>query len=177
MPRSSRHGKKWIKEKVSSLITAPSKILDVGCGQGTYRNLFSDVEHVNSCKWDAVEVWEPYIKRYSLTEKYDNVLLEDVRTLDWSKFHGYDIVFLGDILEHMTKEEAQHVVNEAIAHVKWVIISIPIVYLPQGADGGNQYEIHVKPDWSDAEVMESFPNIVEKHVEDIIGAYLLKGID
>ena len=55
------------------------------------------------------------------------------------------------------------------------MISIPIVYLPQGADHGNQYEIHVKPDWSDKEVLESFPNIVEHHVEGIIGVYLLKG--
>jgi hypothetical protein len=49
------------------------------------------------------------------------------------------------------------------------------VYLPQGADHGNQYEIHVKPDWSDEEVRESFPNIVEHHVEGIIGVYLLQG--
>jgi hypothetical protein len=40
-----------------------------------------------------------------------------------------------------------------------VVISIPIHHCPQGAWGGNPYEIHVKDDWTHQEVMESFPGI------------------
>jgi len=175
MARSSKNGKVWTKERVSQLITEPANILDIGCGQGTYKNLFLDNEKISSSNWVAVEVWEPYIRKYSLTEKYNKVINEDARTLQWSNIGEWDLIFMGDVLEHMTKEESQALVNTALEYTKWILISIPIVYLPQGADHGNQYEIHVKPDWSDKEVLESFPNIVEHHVEGIIGVYLLKG--
>lgn len=177
MARSSKNGKVWTKERVSALVKSPGNILDIGCGQGTYKNLFLDIEHINSSNWVAVEVWTPYIKKYSLEEKYNKVINEDARQLEWSNFQNFDVVFMGDVLEHMTKEDAQALVDSALKYVKWILISIPIVYLPQGADHGNEYEIHVKPDWSHQEVLESFPNIVESHTEGIIGVYLLKGIN
>jgi hypothetical protein len=175
MARSSKNGKVWTKERVSQLITGPVNILDIGCGQGTYKNLFLDNKIISSSNWVAVEVWEPYIRKYALTEKYNKVINEDARTLQWPNIGKWDLIFMGDVLEHMTKEESQALVSTALDYTKWILISIPIVYLPQGADHGNQYEIHVKPDWSDKEVLESFPNIVEHHVEGIIGVYLLKG--
>lgn len=175
MARSSKNGKNWTKEKVNLLIQSKSNILDIGCGQGTYKNLFLDNELISSCTWVAVEVWEPYIKKFNLTEKYNQIINQDARTLDWNNMQNWDLIFMGDVLEHMTKEEAQLLVNQALEHTKWILISIPIVYLPQGADHGNQYEIHVKPDWSNDEVLSSFSNIVEYHLEGIIGVYLLKG--
>jgi SAM-dependent methyltransferase len=175
MARSSKNGKAWTKERIAQLITEPANILDIGCGQGTYRNLFLDNESITGSNWVAVEVWEPYIRKYSLEEKYNRVINQDARQLPWHELGQWDLVFMGDVLEHMTKEESQALVDSALNHTKWILISIPIVYLPQGADHGNQYEIHVKPDWSDEEVRESFPNIVEHHVEGIIGVYLLKG--
>jgi SAM-dependent methyltransferase len=175
MARSSKNGKAWTKERIGQLVTQPANILDIGCGQGTYKNLFLDNETITASNWVAVEVWEPYIRKYALTEKYNQVINQDARTLPWPELGQWDLVFMGDVLEHMTKEESQVLVDSALNHTKWILISIPIVYLPQGADHGNQFEIHVKPDWSDEEVRESFPNIVEHHVEGIIGVYLLKG--
>jgi hypothetical protein len=49
-------------------------ILDIGCGQGTYKNLFLDNEKISAANWVAVEVWEPYIRKYSLAEKYNKVI-------------------------------------------------------------------------------------------------------
>jgi SAM-dependent methyltransferase len=175
MARSSKNGKAWTKQRITQLITQSANILDIGCGQGTYKNLFLDNEVITSSNWVAVEVWEPYIRKYALTEKYNQVINQDARHLSWPELGHWDLVFMGDVLEHMTKEESQTLVDSALNHTKWILISIPIVYLPQGADHGNQFEIHVKPDWSDEEVRESFPNIVEHQVEGIIGVYLLKG--
>jgi cyclopropane fatty-acyl-phospholipid synthase-like methyltransferase len=175
MPKSSPNGKKWTKEKIKKLITEKSNLLDIGCGRGTYKDLFKDVEVIANSNWVAVEVWEPYISQFNLTAKYNKILNEDARALDWKTLGNWDLVFMGDVLEHMTKEQAQELVDLALKHTKYILISIPIVYMPQGADGGNEYEIHVKPDWSDKEVLESFPNIVEHHKEGKIGVYLLKG--
>jgi hypothetical protein len=63
------------------------------------------------------------------------------------------------LLEHMTKEQSQALVDRALTKAKYVVISIPIHHSPQGAWGGNPYEIHVKDDWTHEEVMESFPRI------------------
>jgi hypothetical protein len=175
MARSSKNGKAWTKQRIAELISQPANILDIGCGQGTYKNLFQDNEVITQSNWVAVEVWEPYIRKFALEEKYNRVINQDARQLPWNELGTWDVVFMGDVLEHMTKEESQTLVDSALNHTQWILISIPIVYLPQGADHGNQYEIHVKPDWSDEEVRESFPNIVEHHVEGIIGVYLLQG--
>lgn len=176
MPGSSKNGKQWTKERVSQLLSTNSNILDIGCGRGTYKLLFAENEVISSSNWVAVEVWEPYIEKFSLEKKYNKVIRQDVRLLPWNDLGQWDMVIMGDVLEHMTKEESQALVDNALKHTKWVLISIPIVYLPQGADHGNPYEIHVKPDWSHEEVMSSFPNIVDSHVEGIIGVYLLKGV-
>ena len=42
-----------------------STILDVGCGQGDYADLLG--EHFG--KFDAVEIWEPYIEQFNLKER------------------------------------------------------------------------------------------------------------
>jgi hypothetical protein len=40
----------------------------------------------------------------------------------------------------------------------------------------NPYEIHIKPDWSHEEVMESFDNIIDNETYDVVGIYKLKGL-
>ena len=175
MPKSSPNGKKWTKEKIKNLIQHNSNLLDIGCGRGTYKDLFKDIDVIANSNWVAVEVWKPYISQFNLEAKYNKIINEDARSLNWDDLGQWDLIFMGDVLEHMTKEQAQTLVDVALKHTKHILISIPIVYMPQGADGGNEYEIHVKPDWTDKEVLESFPNIVEHHKEGKIGVYLLKG--
>jgi hypothetical protein len=68
-------------------------------------------------------------------------------------------VIAGDVLEHMTKEEALTVISNLLPRCKYFIISIPIIKWPQDAVNGNPFEIHVKDDWSDKEALESFPSI------------------
>ena len=175
MPKSSNSGKRWIKNTVLEIFNKPMKILDVGCGRGTYKRLFKDIPFMYQSNWTGVEVWEPYIELFSLKSVYNTILNEDARKLNWNKLGIWDLVFMGDVLEHMTKQEAQHLVDQCLPNTKYIVISIPIVHMSQGAEHGNPYEIHVKPDWTDQEVLESFPNIIKHHKEGKIGVYLLKG--
>ena len=140
-------------------------ILDIGPGQGTYANLLVDV---SLDKIDGVEVWEPYVERFNLEDKYTNVFVSDVR--EWEDF-DYDLVIFGDVLEHMTKEESLIVWEKASKMAKHAIISIPIVHYPQGAWEGNPYEEHVKDDWSTDEVLETFSNIVEHDEYTNVGVF------
>jgi len=173
MPSSLYEGKDTIIEWVKNAESV-STILDIGCGEGTYPMLLNQFLP-SSVVWWGVEAWKPYIEEFKLSEKYNYILNEDVRLLNWNKLPNFDLVFFGDILEHMTKEESLTVVSNAMNKSKFSIISIPIVRMKQGAVSGNHYEIHVKDDWSHDEVMSTFPNIKEFKKGKKIGVYLLEG--
>lgn len=158
MPASENGGK---QESADWVISQNIKtVLDVGPGRGTYANLFK-ARKVDLEILDGVEVWEPYIEKYDLNNKYTNIFIADIR--DWGNFK-YDLVIFGDVLEHMTKEEAILVWEKTSKSAKHAIISIPTIHYPQGESGGNPYERHVKDDWTVKEVLETFPNIVS-HLE------------
>lgn len=175
MGGSIRQGKdsivNWLKDE-----TEFTRILDIGAGHGTYYDLFvTEVNLFQHSYWIGVEAWKPNIDEHHLGERYSLVLNEDARLLDWSTLQDIDITFMGDVLEHMTKEEAVALVDNVMKSSRIGIISIPVKHWPQGAEGGNPFEVHVKDDWSHAEVMETFGSyIVEGINHGKIGTYILK---
>jgi len=170
MGSSAPYGKSetysWVYENIESI----ESILDIGPGEGTYFKLLSSLKKFN---WTGVEAWKDYIDEFKLEEKYDKIYNQDIRSFDWNnKF--FDLIIAGDVLEHMTKDEAISLVNTCMDHCKILIISIPIVYLPQEAINGNPFEVHVKPDWSDKEVLETWEKYIKKHHPlTMVGIYYL----
>ena len=164
MPWSSWNGKEYTKAIMAAL--APQSALDVGAGAGTYRDLVycPDIE--------AIEVWAPYIERFGLRTAYTQVYNMRVQDFEW--LGHYDLVILGDVLEHMSKPEAQAVMAQALLHANYVLVSIPIVRYEQGEWEGNPYEVHIKPDWSHAEIMDTWGTWVAAcNCHGDIGVYLL----
>lgn len=153
MPSSFSQGKDFTAQMVTRL--GCRRVLDIGPGRGSYAELFA-THGVPVEKMDCVEVWEPYIERYSLTEKYSLCFNKDVR--EWDDFN-YDLVIFGDVLEHMSKKEAVAVWEKVSKQATYAVISIPIVHMPQGEEEGNPYETHVKDDWTVEEVLETFSHI------------------
>ena len=160
----------WIKE-----INDIKTILDIGAGCGTYYDLFVDTHNMlTESQWIAVEAWAPIVEKFSLKTKYQTVLTEDVRNLDWMTVPELDLVFMGDVLEHMTKDEAIAVVDKVMSKSRFGIISIPIIHWPQGIHEGNPFEVHVKDDWSMQEVSETFSKYITKEEKaGKIGIFLL----
>ena len=164
MPFSSHSGKEFIK----SLNLNAKTVLDVGAGCGTYRSMFPTLgQH-----WTALEVWQPYVDKYNLRDKYDTVIVEDLRT--WNPTKTYDICFCGDILEHMTEKEAVQVLNKLREIATTVIVSIPIGYYPQGEYEGNPYEIHVEDHWTHPRFVNAFGKPYQSYLEKEIGVYVFK---
>ncbi len=119
---------------------------------------------------DAVEVWQPYVKEFDLVSRYNIVHMSDIRKWDSEQFAEYDVVIFGDVLEHMTKDEAVRVWNAAMSATH-AAIAIPIVEYAQGPLHDNPYEEHIKPDWTHDEVIASFAGIADSQVFTITGAY------
>lgn len=174
MPHSSKVGKQetveWIKE-----LSGISKIIDVGAGSGTYYKLLVESNNLlRNSAWTAIEAWKPNIDLYRLNSMYNTVINEDVRKLDWNMFNPVDLVIMGDVLEHMTKDESIKIVDGVMSVSRYGIISIPIKHWPQDAVGGNPFEIHVKDDWSHDEVMDTFGKYITKFRAKKIGVYFLE---
>lgn len=167
MGTSHPEARPWILEKVKDANI--STVLDVGAGSGTYADFFRD-NGVN-VQIEAIEVWKPYIEEFSLADKYDKVYEQDVR--QHTDFY-YDLVIFGDILEHMTKEEALAVWEKTAAQADYAVLAIPIIHYHQGAINDNPYEEHVKDDWSHEEVMNTFSHIVDSWQGSVVGAYWAK---
>ncbi len=164
MPISSTEGKDWTRDKLRAL--APTSLLDVGAGAGTYARLVA--EHRPE-RLVALEVFEPYVERYGLRELYDEVILGDART---TELPTADVVVLGDVAEHMSAAEAQDLwARAARAASRAVFMSIPIVHYPQGALEHNDHEVHVVDDWDHDKVLAAFPGISDCFRGDVVGVY------
>lgn len=175
---SNRSGKpftlEWFKENEKNI----TRILDIGAGSGTYIDLIKhDAGLCKNAEWVAVEAWEEYVTKYQLSDKYDAVLHQDARMLNWNNMGEFSVAIAGDVLEHMTKDDAIQLVEKVLHHCKTLIISIPIVHMPQDEIEGNPFEVHVKDDWSHEEVISTWKQNIVKHYrkgsKSKIGVYWL----
>ena len=165
MPYSDDSGRSYVAELLGRLI--PSRVLDVGPGAGAYGRLVRQVLAVDVL--DAVEAWEPYVERFALLDIYDAVTIEDVRKV--TKF-DYDLVIFGDVLEHMSRDDAVAVYELARAQAKAVIVSMPIIHYPQGEEEGNPFEAHVVDHWHHEDILAAFEGLTEFRLFDVTGVYL-----
>lgn len=141
-------------------------ILDVGAGCGTYYNYLGDY----FTNMDAVEVFTPNIEMYDLRNKYNKVYNADIRYLQYGR---YDIIIFGDVLEHLTVEEAQKVLDYALKRCKQVVVAVPYMY-PQDAIKDNIYEIHKQPDLTKENMLERYPSLKLLYGCDAYGYYIKK---
>lgn len=192
MPFSSDSGKAYLDRAITRLsklnVFKNKTILDIGAGSGTYANRYSKTllpRGDGAWEWIGVEIWEPYVAKYDLLNKYDNVFVKGVlpflrdeldferHSEDGSDDALYAITIFGDVLEHLTEDDAKVALEMALEASDVVIISLPIIHYPQGEYDGNPHEAHLKDDWSVEEALCKFPNVVAYGVENEIGVFIL----
>lgn len=129
------YGKAEVCQWIRQNIPRDAAILDVGACDGKWRKLLPEYTNM-----DAVEIFQPN------ADMIDH-LYSAVYCLDIYDYHydTYDIVIFGDVIEHMTVDRAQKVLEYAKDHARYIIIGVPFLY-QQGELYGNQYEAHLQPD-------------------------------
>lgn len=145
---SYQKGKQELQWLIKRSFKKGSSCLDVGACDGEYFNLLGD--HLDM---DACEVFQQNIVTHGLREKYHRVWNVNIKDL---KYDHYDIVIFGDVIEHMTIEDAQAVLEYAKAHSDFIVVAVPYMY-KQGAIYGNPYEIHIQDDLTENVFMERYP--------------------
>lgn len=139
MPVSHHEGKQFVCDRL--IRDEVMDVLDVGPGEGIYSILMRP-ELDYGAHWECVEVWAPYVEKFNLHSKYDSIIVDDVRNLKPWQFLR-DVVIFGDVIEHLPKDEGIALLERAKEYAEIVIVSIPIVHMPQGAYDGNPYEAHL----------------------------------
>lgn len=149
MPTSIEEGKEWLTGFFEN--HRPDTVLDVGPGEGTYAKLWRPLH--KGVWWTGVEVWKPYISKYKLKSTKTRVMYDEMHNMNAMDAPAHlfyrDLVILGDVLEHMPREQAIVLLNrihegpEDGHGALNVAVSVPIVHAPQGAVEGNPYEEHV----------------------------------
>jgi hypothetical protein len=178
MPYSHSAPKQWCLDRITEL--APVDVLDVGPGAGLWGHAVR--RHLPACNLDCIEAHGPYVTRFELDALYDQVFIGDVRHWDWGGCDyiqvaessapigagtpkwTWDLVILGDVLEHMSMAEAHAVVAEALAHADSVLAVVPVGEWLQDESEGNPLEAHVAT-WELPDVL-TLPKLNMMHTTD-----------
>lgn len=139
-------------------------ILDIGAGCGTYGTLLKGFfEYI-----DGVEAYEPYIKKFDLDKVYNNIFCIDALDVN---LMPYDYIIMGDIIEHLTVMEAKILMTRIHRADKKMMVAIPYM-MPQGAVGGNNYEIHRQDDLTHKLFLERYPMMHNLFKNEHYGVYI-----
>ena len=141
-----------------------TSIIDIGAGSGTYRDIFPEYT------LDGIEVYEKYINDFRLRARYREIFNTNV--LEFTQWKKYDLAIMGDILEHLSVEDAKSVLSALKKAKVSVLVQIPYLY-EQGEYDGNHHEIHLQPDLTREVFMERYAEFGFKFLKDdhVCGAY------
>jgi AdoMet dependent proline di-methyltransferase len=118
----------------------PKSILDIGAGAGKYGTLLRSA--LPDCKIDAVEPTRDYIDRFDLRSIYNTVFELNIdQYLEIHPKNRYDVVIIGDMLEHVYRSKVVDYLDFLLYKNSWVLCIWPTNY-PQDDFNGNGYECH-----------------------------------
>ena len=132
---------------------APRRTLDIGIGTlGRWAMLvreFTDVwqGHIRPAEWqgrmDGIEAFPAQVTELHRL-LYDRIFIGDAfEVID--TLGDYDLVILGDVLEHFAADRALPMLGKCLQRAPQVLVVTPLGALeewPQGAEYGNPCEIH-----------------------------------
>lgn len=159
---SYRMGKDQVRDYLIKTVPKDSSCLDVGACDGIWSDLLR-----NHLKMVAVEIFEPNIIQWKLEQKYVEVFNEDIRAFEYDH---YDVIIFGDVIEHMTVEDAQSVLAYAYDRADEIIVAVPFCF-KQGEIYGNPYERHVQDDLTHSLFMKRYKGFEPLVLFDNYGYY------
>jgi hypothetical protein len=169
MPTSYPIYKDSVRNWFLQNVPLDTTILDIGAGCGTYSDLLRGYGY----KMDAVEIWEPYIKQYGLKSKYGWVYEENVLKMPLDVLGAYDFYILGDVLEHLSVEDAEWLMKFLKFAGKQYLIAVPYS-MEQSEYEGNVYETHLQPDLTPEIMLERYPDLELLYGNNFYGYYTNK---
>ena len=154
-----RESIEWIVQHFSKGSTA----LDVGACDGKWGKLLNDYLII-----DGVEIYTPNIAKHNLESIYRKVFNCDIKDLTYKH---YDLIIFGDVLEHMSVEDAQKVLEYAWDRCRNLIVAVPYQWINR-SHYGNPYEVHIQDDLTPEIVLERYPKLKPLFIYERYGYYI-----
>ena len=145
-------GKTIFLDWVLNNVGREERILDVGFGGGVYGKILKAFyyEHI-----DGVDVWGENINEMGLNFIYDNIFIENVKDFE---FDRYDLIIMGDVLEHMSLEDSKTLLNKFInGKTSKLFILVQYMYENHNEWRGNPYEVHIQDEINEEYMQREFP--------------------
>lgn len=160
----------WFNTEVTNFINSllPSSggnVLDVGPGAGKWGKFLKRPNR----NIEAVEIHAPYVTTYNLKEIYNVVYVQDICTF-WCTYAQYDLVILGDILEHLSVESSKKLLSFFEEKNIPVLVLVPYNYA-QGESHGNPYERHLQPELTEPLFHQRYPGFIKIIGNDLQGVF------
>lgn len=145
MPIGSYASVPWVAQH---LIThRPQRILDLGMGFGMYGAMVRQWLDLGVQPWKTflvgVEGWVNY--RNPVWDLYNVVYAELIQDFLKRESPPFDCVILGDVIEHLPKDEGRQLIVELqrlVSASGHLLIVTPAEFFEQGAVYGNALEVH-----------------------------------
>ena len=164
----------------------PTSILDVGVGFGKYGHIFREYTDIVAaeketrrydrenwqCQIDGIEVFAKYLT--SMHEYlYNQIHIGDAITvISNMNTASYDLVWMGDVIEHLTKERGLELIAEAMRISRHcVALSTPSRFVEQSALLGNEHERHLSF-WNSSD-LHSFGKVACSDLPDDVRLIIL----
>ena len=139
-----------------------STCLDVGACDGKWGKLLNDYLYM-----DGIEIFKNNIGKHKLNSIYHTCYLGDIREF---RYKHYDLIIFGDVLEHMSVEDAQKVLDYAWDRCRDLIVAVPYEWVNR-SHYGNPWEVHIQDDLTPANVLERYPRLKPLFVYERYGYY------
>lgn len=188
MPSSLHASISYVLQQITRL--KPTSVLDVGVGFGKWGFLcreYLDVFHgrVYRHQWqtriDGIEAFVGYYEafREAQWQVYDKIIQGRIED-EIDKLENYDLVILGDVVEHLEKPVALRVLRALKRKAKHLILSLPLGdgWLDNVVVAGNDYEKH-KSSWTQRDIGDIFlfatPETTFQAGRGPVGVFVLEG--
>ena len=155
-------GKRESVEWIAKNFSKGSTCLDVGACDGKWGKLLNDFLII-----DGIEIYKDNIGKHKLNDIYRKVYLGDIRNFT---FNHYDLIIFGDVLEHMSVEDAQKVLAYAWDRCRNLIVAVPYQWVNR-SHYGNPWEVHIQDDLTPENVLERYPRLKPLFVYERYGYY------
>ncbi|MBA7663199.1 hypothetical protein ES703_71238 [subsurface metagenome] len=127
-------------------------ILDVANGLGNWGYQIRTKKKGNPIVI-GIDIWTPYVEKVNQMNIYDELIICDVRNPPL-RSRSIDIVIACEILEHISLDETDRLLNELESlHRNIIILTTPLGFYEQGIVEDNPYEQHISG-WSEKELKE-----------------------
>lgn len=136
-------------QKLIACITDCGRVLDIGAGAGKYGRMVKEAHP--GVTLTAYETEGEYVERFGLRGLYHNVCVcRAIELLNYPDVPAWDLVVLGDVLEHMRRSEGLDLLHFLVYRTRYMWIQWPMRYI-QEALGGHTSECHISV-WTEQDI-------------------------